>query len=365
MTESETPTRPRQKRNRKKKGDVKLSDVAIRAGVSPATVSRSLNQPDKVSADTRVRIEAAIAELNWVPHAGARALASHATRLVGVIVATLGNPNVAIGLQAIERRLAADGYSLMIACDDLEAAKQISHARMMLERGVDALILNGEGHRPDVFRFLQTQETPVIVNHSFGEVPGCMSVGYDAYTEFASLTEHLLGHGHRRFGLMLLTSPALEKAGDKRPFERVKTKYRSIVETLARESVTIADEHVTNTFFSIESGRRCFREIMSTPNRPTAIICLNDQMAIGAIIESRRMGINVPNDVSIVGCDDIELASLIEPALTTIRPPDEAMGHTSAECALRCITEGVPAQGRFELHAELILRESSGAAPKV
>lgn len=358
---AESPDAPRKRRNRKKKGDVKLSDVARAAGVSPATVSRSMNQPDKVSADARARIAKAISQMNWVPHAGARALASHSTRLVGVIVATLGNPNVAIGLQAIERRLAREGYSMMIACDDLDADKQIRHARMMLERGVDALILHGEGHRPDVWEFLGAQDLPVIVNHSFSTIPDCLTVGYDAYREFARLTEHLLSLGHRRFGMMMLTSPQHEAAGDKQVFDRIKTKYRGIVETLAAANITIRDEHITNTFFGINAGRRCFRQIMSTKKHPTALICLNDQMAVGAVIEARQMHIAVPEEVSIVGCDDIELASLLDPPLTTIRPPDEAMGTAAAECALECIRGKRPATGRRELQAELILRASTAA----
>ena len=296
-----------------------------------------------------------------MPHAGARALASHSTRLVGVIVATLGHPNVALGLQAIERRLAKDGFSMMIACDDLDPEKQISHARMMLERGVDALVLHGEGHNPDVWDFLRSQNVPIVVNHSFSEMADCLTVGYDAYSEFARLTTHLLDLGHTRFGLMMLTSPALEMSGDTRPFERIKTKYLSIVETLAAREIHMRTEHITNTFFSINSGRRCFRQIMSSAEPPTALICLNDQMAVGAIIESKHMNLNVPGDVSIVGCDDIELASLIEPALTTIRPPDEAMGTMTAECALNCIKRNLPARGRRELEAQLILRDSTGA----
>ncbi|MEM7277118.1 MAG: LacI family DNA-binding transcriptional regulator [Pseudomonadota bacterium] len=353
----------RQKRNRKKKGEVKLADVAQRAGVSPATVSRSLNQPDKVSAKAREKIDAAIAELNWVPHAGARALASHSSRLIGVIVATLGNPNVATGLQAIERRLAKERYSLIIACDDMDAAKQIAHARMMLERGVDALILHGEGHHPDVFSFLQSQDTPVIVNHAFAEFEGCLSVGYDAYAEFSAMTRHLVELGHTRIGLMMLTTPELELAGDKEPFERVKTKAQSIFDTLAAHKLKIDPSHLTNTFFSINSGRRCFQKIMSSKSPPTAIFCMNDQMAIGAIIESRSMNIRVPEDVSIIGCDDIELAALIEPSLTTLRPPDEAMGRAAAEQALLCITENKSASGRIEFPAEFIIR-SSTAPPK-
>ncbi len=363
MDDGSNSANNRQKRNRKKKGEVKLADVAQRAGVSPATVSRSLNQPDKVSAKAREKIDAAIAELNWVPHAGARALASHSSRLIGVIVATLGNPNVATGLQAIERRLAKERYSLIIACDDMDAAKQIGHARMMLERGVDALILHGEGHHPDVFSFLQSQETPVIVNHAFAEFEGCLSVGYDAYAEFSAMTRHLIELGHTRIGLMMLTTPELEAIGDKEPFERVKTKAQSIFDTLAAHNLEIDPAHLTNTFFSINSGRRCFQKIMSSDLPPTAIFCMNDQMAIGAIIESRSMNIGVPEDVSIIGCDDIELAALIEPSLTTLKPPDEAMGRAAAEQALLCISENKSASGRIEFPADFIIR-SSTAPPR-
>lgn len=360
LTAKSKPARePKRRRNRKKKGDVKLADVARLAGVSPATVSRALNQADKVSPVTLKRIRKTITTLNWVPHAGARALASHSSRLIGVIVATLGNPNVAIGLQAIERRLAEAGYSLLIACDDLDPKKQLAHARIMLERGADALILHGEGHKRDIWEFLSSQDVPVIVNHSFSTAPGCLSVGYDAYAEFSRLTSHLLDLGHRSFGLMMLTSPTLERKGDTRPMARIRTKYKGVVDTLAKHDIVIRDEHRTNTFFSLNAGRRCFRKIMSSASPPTALICMNDQMAIGAIIESREMGLSVPADVSIVGCDDIELAGLTEPPLTTIRPPDEAMGTMTAESVLECIARTRSCEGWRELAAEIVIREST------
>ena len=220
-----------------------------------------------------------------------------------------------------------------------------------------------KGHNPDVWEFLRSQDVPVIVNHSFTQMPGCLTVGYDAYAEFARLTTHLLDLGHTRFGMMMLTSPQLQAVGDRQPFERIRTKYQSIVDTLAAAGLSIPDEHITNTYFSLGAGRRCFRSIMAGPQRPTAIIGMNDQMAIGALIEAKRMGFDVPGDVSIVGCDDIELAAIVEPPLTTIRPPDDAMGTTTAECVLECIRDGVPASGWRELPAEFIVRGSTAPPP--
>ena len=137
--------------------------------------------------------------------------------------------------------------------------------------------------------------------------------------------------------------------------------YAGVVETLAEADLEIVPEHTTNTYFSISKGRACFRKIMSTSSPPTALICMDDYLAVGSIFEAKAMGIRVPNDVSIVGFDDIELAQLVTPPLTTMRTPDRDMGVATADCVLDILEGRAPTAYRRELEVEFLLRGSTAA----
>lgn len=352
------------RRKRKRRDSVRLADIAQRAGVSTATVSRTLNHPDKVSPAVRERVLQTVRELNWVPHGAARALATHRTRTVGAITVTLGNANVAEELEALQQHLTGAGYVLLLACSGLDDRNELEQARKMIERGVDALILHhSEHHKPELWKLLEVQKVPAIITRASAEVPGYTTVGYSGHAAFRELTSHLLNLGHERFGLMMITSPQNERTHTLKPDERVHGAYAGVVETLARAGLKIHPEHMTNTYFGIHKGQACFRKIMSTSSPPTALICMNDYLAIGSIFEAREMGIEVPGDVSIVGFDDIELASLISPPLTTIRTPDRSMGEATAECVLDILQGRAPSAYRRELEVEFLLRESTAPPP--
>lgn len=351
----------RGRRNRKQGTSVRLADIAEQAGVSTATVSRALNQPEKVTPAVRERVLQTIQALNWVPHGAAKALATHKTRTVGAITATLGNANVAAELEALQQHLMEAGYVLLLACSGLDERKELEQVRKMIERGIDALVLHhSESHSPALWKLLEVQQVPAIITRAAEQVPGYTTVGYSAYAAFRELTTHLLELGHRRFGLMMITTPQNEQAQILEPDKRVSGAYAGVMDTLQEAGLEVAPEHVTNTYFSIGKGRECFRQIMSTSPRPTALICMDDYLAVGSIFAAQAMGIRVPDDVSIVGFDDIELAQLVSPPLTTIRTPDRDMGAATAECVLDLLEQRAPAAYRRELGFEFLLRGSTG-----
>lgn len=354
------------RRNRRQGTSVRLADIAERAGVSTATVSRALNTPEKVTPAVRERVLQTVEELNWVPHGAAKALATHKTRTIGAITDTLGNANVAAELEALQQHLMAAGYVLLIACSGLDERKELEQVRKMIERGIDALVLHhAESHSPALWKLLEVQQVPAIITRAAVEVPGYTTVGYSAYTAFRELTSHLLKLGHERFGLMMITSPQNEQAHTLEPDKRVGGAYAGVIDTLGEAGVEIAPEHMTNTYFSIGKGRACFRKIMSTSQPPTALICMDDYLAIGSIFEAHAMGVGVPDHVSIVGFDDIELAQLVSPPLTTIRTPDRDMGIATAECVLDMLDQRAPAAYRRELGVEFLLRGSTAPPARV
>ncbi len=349
---------------RRSPSGIRLADIAARAGVSTATVSRALNEPDKVSPDLRQRVLDTVDELNWVPHAAAKALASHRTRTIGVIMAgSLGHENMAHELEALQKHLAAAGYSVLLAFSELDDEQELAQTRVLLERGVDALVLHSESHHEKLWRLLEVQKTPVVFTRTATGLPGYTTVGYDMYAAFAQLAQHLLDLEHEQFGMMLLTTPQQEQQQIPEPDLRVKPALAGVSDKLASRGLSIRTEHITSTWFSVDKGLECCRQIMAATPRPTALICMNDYMAIGAMLECQAMGLHVPNDISIVGFDDIEWAALCKPPLTTVRAPDAAMGQATAECILDAVAGVTAAPTRHELEVELVLRASTGPAP--
>ena len=352
-------------RRAKRKGNVvTLADIAAQAGVSTASVSRAMNAPDKVSDATRSRVLQTVAELNWVPSGAAKALASRRTRTVGAITATLGHANLAAELEALQRRLMDAGYVLLLACSGLDERNEIEQAKRLLERGVDALVLHhSSAHGKEVWELVEALKVPTIVTRASEAIQGHTTVGYDGYKAFRRLTQHLLDLGHRRFGLMMIASPQVERRGTLDPDPRVRSAHAGVIDALGEAGVGIASKHLTNTYFSIGKGRAGFRKIMSSEPRPTALVCMNDQLAVGAIFEAAAMGLRVPQDVSVVGFDDIELSALVSPPLTTMRTPDWEMGEVTAECVVDLLSARGPSVYRRELEPELVLRGSTGPPP--
>ena len=352
------------RRARRKGNVVTLADIAAQAGVSTASVSRAMNSPDKVSDATRTRVLQTVAELNWVPSGAAKALATRQTRTIGAITATLGNANVAAELEALQRRLMDAGYVLLLACSGLNESNEIEQAKRLLERGVDALVLHhSSAHGREIWALVESLKVPTIVTRASEAVQGHTTVGYDGRKAFRRLTQHLIDLGHKRFGLMMIASPQVERRGTLDPDPRVGSAYAGVIEALHEVGLVIAPGHRTNTYFSIGKGRVNFRKIMSTQPRPTALVCMNDQLAVGALFEAAAMGLRVPQDVSVVGFDDMELSALVTPPLTTMRTPDWEMGEVTAECVVDILSSRAPPVYRRELNLEFVLRSSTGPPP--
>lgn len=352
------------RRIRKRAQATTLADVAAEAGVSTASVSRALNSPEQVSKQIRARVERAVDRLDWVPHGAAKALASLRTRTVGAITATLGHANVAREIEALQGELMREGYVLLLACSGLDAGNELAQARRLLERGVDGLILHhSASHGPEVWDLLASRNVPTVVTRASEPLERFSTVGYDGYAAFARMTRYLLSLGHRRFGLMMITSPQREAEGLDAPDERVASAHRGIVDTLAEHGLSLDPRHVTNSYFTLAKGRRNLRRILGADNPPTAVIAMNDYLGAGALLEAAALGLRVPHDLSIVGFDDIEIAAEVTPGLTTMRTPDRAMGVATGQCVIAQLDDAESGIKRVELPVELVVRESTGPAP--
>lgn len=334
---------------------VTLEDVARRAGVSTASVSRALNMPKLVSPELRDRIAQAVQDLKWVPNGVAKALASLHTRIIGVMIPTLSHQNFATMIEALQRDLGAAGYTLVLCVTDASDDMRLQQARKLVEQGVECLVLVGEAQPEALFDLLKSQHVPYVITYTSGRDPRHICIGFDNYAASVQLMEHLLELGHRDFGIVAHESDAND---------RIQQRLAGVRDALAERGIAVRPQHLVRVNSRhIASGRDGMRKILSDDRlRPTALICTNDYIATGAMIEAKQMGLRVPDELSIVGFDDTDMSAHLDPPLTTIRVPSRLMGEEIAKFIIAHLETG-SAEHPSPLSAELIVRGST-AAPR-
>lgn len=341
-------------RERGKSTGIVLGDVARRAGVSTASVSRVLNDPDRVSPRIRSRVEMAIAELGYVPHGAARALASRRTRIVGAIVPTLDNAIFAACINALQRRLARAGHTLLIACSDYEQSEELHETRALVGRGVEGLMLVGTRHDQRLYELLDSRRIPFVNTWTYASDAPHPCIGFDNQRAAAQIAEHLLALGHRRIAMV---------AGETRHNDRAEARVRGVRAALAARGLQLPPEFLIEQPYGIREGREALRQLWQLPEQPTAVIGGNDVLAFGVLLEAIAQGIPVPGTLSVTGFDDLPLASHIQPPLTTVHVPSADLGRLAAEFLLARI-EGQQPLARHELDVGLVVRATTAPPPK-
>ncbi|MGD1878888.1 MAG: substrate-binding domain-containing protein [Kiloniellaceae bacterium] len=346
---------PKRRTRRNDSPTATLKDVAERAGVSTATVSRVLNAQGKVNRETEAKVSAAVAALGYVPHAAARALASRRSRTIGAVTAARDNPIFAKGIQALENRLEQSGYGLLVASSNYEPARELKQVRVMVERGIDAIMLQGDSHLPEVYALLQRKGIPYINTWIYDAAAAHPCCGFNNQLAGRSLADYLLDLGHRDIAMV-----AGITAGNDRALNRIK----GVKTALEARGLTLPPSRIVERPYALSDGRDGLREILAAPPikgrgpRPTAVIGGNDLLAIGVMLEAQQSGLSVPGDLSVAGFDDIELAANISPALTTIHVPVEEICSQAGDYLVARI-EGRPARDHVALEARLVVRQST------
>lgn len=332
-----------------------LDDVARRAGVSTATVSRCLNNPSVVQEATRERVQSAIRHLGYSPNFGARALAAKRTNTVGAIVPTLENAIFARGLEAFQRALAAAGITLLVSSSLYRPEIEEEQIRTLVARGADALLLIGYDRDPAIYEFLATRGIPYVIAWAHDASEPHPAIGFENRTAMRQLAERVLELGHRRLGMI-----SAERAGNDRALNR----WIGVCEAMQARGLAESDLALFETTYAIESGRDGFRDLVGRQPRPTAILCGNDVLAAGALSAAHEIGLRVPEDVSITGFDDIEIAQIVTPGLTTVHVPHREMGRRAAEMLI-AMRDGRLEEVRVRLDADIRIRRTLGPPPSV
>jgi len=331
----------------------KLRDVARLAGVSVGSASRAISAPDQVRPATLAKVEAAVRELSYVRNGAARALALRRTFSIGAIFPTLNNPIYADSIQAIQQRLNARNYQLLIASHEYDRSRELASVRNFIDRGIEGILLVGTDQDPAVFEALRLAQIPYVLMWSLDEAAHHHCVGFSNEAGGALMANHLLDLGHTRLAVL----------GGQRQFnERARLRTQGVRGAMAARGLALAEDHILEQPFTFEGGRAGLRAAMALHPRPTALLCGTDILSFGACDEARRMGIEVPEQLSISGFDDISFAAMSVPALTTVRVPITQIGNSSADNLIAQIEESeAPRHERLEI--ELIARASTGIAP--
>ena len=332
-----------------KHGRPTIRDVAERAAVSLSTVSAVLNATAPTSQATRLRVLAAVAELGYEPNSQARNLKSRRSHAIGLIVPDVLNPFFALVAEGIGDAARDRDYVLVLCSTDSDAERESSYARLLRAQRLDGVVhLSGTGLPPAALVERAAGAPVVSVDERVPGVPGPF-VGSDNRRGARLAAELALRHGHRRFGIVAgptgLWTAEQRLAG-----------YR---EALAAAGIDPDDVPTLRGDYRLESGRAAARTLLAGPpgERPTVLLAANDLMAIGALQHAASIGLAVPLDLSVVGYDDIPLATVVTPSLTTVRQPAREMGRAAAELLLDSI-DGREVPASVSLPPALAERES-------
>jgi LacI family transcriptional regulator len=331
-----------------------VADVARAAGVSTATVSRALNQPASVRPALRDQVLAAVDRLGYVAHAGARAMTLRRSGTVGAIVPTIDNAIFASGLQAFQRRMAAAGQVVLVAFSDFDPVQEEAQAQALLARGVDALALTGVSQRPELLARLLQRGLPFVHTGAFPAPQGCACVGFRNRAAIVRVVQYLLDLGHRRIAMLAGVAAGNDRAADR---------IAGVREALAAAGLGLPPSRLAEAPYTVQAAREAARRLLAARPAPTALVCGNDVLAFGALLECQALGIDVPREVSVVGFDDLDLARLWRPALTTVHVPTETMWTLAAEYLLGRLDGTLAAPVQREIEVELVVRESTARAP--
>ncbi len=327
-----------------------MADVAEAAGVSTASVSRVLNEPEKVSPEVRARVEAAVEKLAYVRHGPARALAARKFHTIGAIVPALGVATFADAVDALQTRLESQGFSLLIASSHYDPESEMRQIHTLMERGIDGLMLVGHRRRPEIYRRLEEAGIPFVCTYTIDHTRG-QCVGYDNADGARRMVDYLVQLGHRNFGV--LTSPMHVN-------DRIAARFEGTMSRLSE--LGILEPEVVEAPYAIADGRAGLAAIMQRRPETTAIICTTDLHAVGAVAEARALGFAVPRRLSISGFDDLEIVAEMEPPLTTVHVPSRIIGERVAEMLIARIS-GRPVMDIIELTASLVVRASTAPPP--
>ncbi len=327
-----------------------IYDVADLSGVSISTISRVLNSPDKVNSETQKRVMEAIDQLGFVPKAEARARAMQSTNRIGVITPFFTAPSFVQRLRGVASRLSRENYELVIYPVDSEGQLQGYLSSIPVMRNLDGLIIMSLAvEKGEVERLLSNKMETVLIEFSHDQLN---SIVIDDFQGGRLVAEHLIQKGYRSFGFL----------GDIEPPERniihpVRSRLEGFQSVLKDAGLQLPAKSIKQAFYAHESSREAAHELLTMSGRPSAIFAASDNQALSIMKVARQLNMRIPDDVAVVGFDDIDMADYVD--LTTVRQHLDESGRLSAEMVLGRIADSSRATQHIYLPLNLIERQTT------
>jgi len=334
------------------KPKTKVSDVAHRARVSVATVSRTFNTPAAVRENVRKRVIAVAQSLGYSPNPAAKALRMQRTNIVGAVVPTLDYAIYAQMLNSFQTALSASGYMVFVLTVGFDNTHLYEPVRLLVDRGAEALLIVGRIEDDRARTFLAERRIPTVTTYSYQADDPIPSIGFDNYAATRQLADYLVRLGHRH--MVMISGPT-------RGNDRQQSRIRAFREAAAEAGIAKTAQVIERTY-SLREGAAVMRSIHADFPATTAVMCNSDVFAFGVLSECKNLRLHVPEDLTVTGFDNQDFAGLLDPPLTTIAVPATEMGARSAEALLNAVkTRQRIASARLETN--LIVRSSTASPP--
>lgn len=331
---------------------VTIKDVAKAVGVAHSTVSRALNGDPRISHETRERVLRAARELNYQPNVSARGLVRRKVLSIGLVVPDVTEPFYGRIVEGVDRATYEAGFNLVLYLTHADRRREIAALEQIRQGRVDGLILMIRKAKAEAVIEMKQQGVPLVLLLQQIRGSGIDSVRVDNAEGALAAVRHLIAGGHRR--IALVSGPAQAPDAQER--------HRGYKTALEQAGIAYDAQLVVRGDFSFASGARAAEKLLHLPERqrPTAIFAANDHMAMGAIKYLAEHGIAVPQQMAVVGFDDLAPAAYFSPSLTTVRQPVEESGRQAAELLIGRIQGAVRESREIILKTELVVRESCG-----
>jgi len=334
-----------------------ISAVAKRAGVSKATVSRVINGTAHVIPETAERVRAAIEELDFYPDINARTLGSGRSGLYGLIISDITNPYFPELVKAFEDIAVEHGQDILISNTDYDPARMERCVIRMLQRKVDGVAVMTSEMEERLIRTFSKRQIPTIFMDTTTSVRDASVVSVDYAAGVNQAVEHLVGLGHER--IAFISGPLT--------LSSARVRADAFLKRLRTHRLEAEPGWIQEGDHRVEGGHQAMQRILKSGDRPTAVLASNDLTAIGAMGAIHECGLNIPEDISVVGFDDIELSAYTQPALTTVHVPRRELAATAFRSLFHG-RENPPGKGARQrehvIQPHLVVRGSTGNAPK-
>jgi LacI family transcriptional regulator, gluconate utilization system Gnt-I transcriptional repressor len=328
----------------------RLKEVATLAGVSTMTVTRALNAPHKVAKATRVRVEAIARELGYTPDLTARGLTLQRTGLVGAVVPLLTNSLIAEIVQGLSDAVARNGFQLLVGATGFSATGEEAMVRAFLSRRVDAIYLTGISHTSATIAMLRQSRIPCVEGGNLARKPIDMAVGYSSKDAATTVTRYLIDRGYRPLGYIGAWPKDNDRARDRR---------RGFEAACKSAGMVVDDSMCVETDLDLHAGARAMGTLLDRHPEVRAVFCSADTLAVGAMFEAQRRRIAIPGKIAIAGFDDLDIASEVVPALTTLRVPRYEIGRRAGEMICERVAGRTVAAPVVDIGYEFVRRSTA------